>query len=53
MGVLRQKCVPTYESFLNNSNLTNFGSNVTYEHYLKEIDNESKLKNHFLLSLNQ
>ncbi|CAF4241326.1 unnamed protein product, partial [Rotaria sordida] len=40
MGVLRQKCVPTYESFLNNSNLYNIGFNMTYEVYLKEIDNE-------------
>ncbi|CAF1542829.1 unnamed protein product, partial [Rotaria sordida] len=42
MGVLRQKCVPTYESFLNNSNLYNIGFNMTYEVYLKEIDNEKK-----------
>ncbi|CAF3748620.1 unnamed protein product [Rotaria sp. Silwood1] len=41
MGVLRQKCVPTYESFLNNSNLYNIGFNMTYKVYLKEIDNET------------
>ncbi|CAF4103833.1 unnamed protein product, partial [Rotaria sordida] len=41
MGVLRQKCVPTYEYFLNNSNLYNIGFNMTYKVYLKEIDNET------------
>ncbi|CAM4752984.1 unnamed protein product [Rotaria magnacalcarata] len=40
MGVLRQKCVPTFDSFLNNSNLSSIGFNLTYESYLKEIDNE-------------
>ncbi|CAF1292767.1 unnamed protein product [Rotaria sordida] len=40
MGVLRQKCVPTYESFLNNSNISSIESNMTYAIYLKEIDNE-------------
>ncbi|CAF1576104.1 unnamed protein product [Rotaria sordida] len=40
MGVLRQKCVPTYESFLNNSNISSIKSNMTYAIYLKEIDNE-------------
>ncbi|CAF0840530.1 unnamed protein product [Rotaria sordida] len=40
MGVLRQKCVPTYESFLNNSNLFSIGFNMTYEAYLNEINNE-------------
>jgi hypothetical protein len=43
MGVLRQKCVPTYESFFNNSNFTNIGYNMSYESYEKEIDNESML----------
>ena len=43
MGVLRQKCVPTYESFLNDAmNSSNFTLNMTYEIYLKEIDNESR-----------
>jgi hypothetical protein len=42
MGVLRQKCVPTYEAFLNNSN---FGFNMSYQSYLKQIDNESTLTN--------
>ena len=41
MGVLRQKCVPTYEAFLNGSNVTSVTFNNTYESYLKEIDNES------------
>jgi len=50
MGVLRQKCVPTYESFLNNSNLYNIGFKMTYKAYLKEIDNESRLKIHLLWS---
>ncbi len=36
MGVLRQKCVLTYESFLNNSNMS-------YDSYLEEIKNESML----------
>ncbi|CAF3828874.1 unnamed protein product [Rotaria sordida] len=40
MGVLRQKCVPTYESFLNNSNISSIKFNMTYAIYLKEIDNE-------------
>ncbi|CAF4861906.1 unnamed protein product, partial [Rotaria socialis] len=40
MGVLRQKCVPTFDSFLNNSNLSGIGFNLTYESYLIEIDNE-------------
>jgi hypothetical protein len=43
MGVLRQKCVPTYESFLNNSNISDVGFNISYELYKKEIDNESML----------
>ncbi|CAF4094573.1 unnamed protein product [Adineta steineri] len=37
MGVLRQKCVPTYESFINNSNL----SNISYNFYLKQMDNQT------------
>ncbi len=41
MGVLRQKCVPTYESFLNASNI---GFNISYTYYLKQIDNESMLR---------
>ncbi|CAF4138409.1 unnamed protein product [Rotaria sp. Silwood2] len=41
MGVLRQKCVPTYESFLNNSNPSSIGFNMTYEAYEKEINNET------------
>ncbi|CAF4243563.1 unnamed protein product, partial [Rotaria sordida] len=43
MGVLRQKCVPTYESFLHNSNISSIESNMTYAIYLKEIDNEKKV----------
>ncbi|CAF3236407.1 unnamed protein product [Rotaria socialis] len=41
MGVLRQKCVPTYDSFLNNSDISSIGHNMSYEAYLKEIDNET------------
>jgi hypothetical protein len=37
MGVLRQKCVLSYESFVNDSNLS-------YASYLKKIDNESMRK---------
>jgi len=50
MGVLRQKCVPTYGSFLNNSNFSNIGFNMSYDSYLTEINNESMLskKNRFL-----
>ncbi|CAF4283364.1 unnamed protein product, partial [Rotaria magnacalcarata] len=40
MGVLRQKCVPTYELFLNNSKISNSRSNTSYDFYLKELDNE-------------
>ena len=40
MGVLRQKCIPTYESFLNNSGV---GYNVSYTFYLKQMENESML----------
>ncbi len=43
MGVLRQKCVPTYGSFLNNSNFSNIGFNMSYDSYLTEINNESML----------
>jgi hypothetical protein len=45
MGVLRQKCVPTYEAFLNNSNFSSIGLNMSYESYLKEINYPSRLKN--------
>ena len=38
MGALRQKCVPTYESF---SNYSIIGFNMSYKFYLKEMDNES------------
>jgi hypothetical protein len=48
MGVLRQKCVPTYEAFYNVSNFSSIGFNMSYETYLKEIDNESMLKNLFI-----
>ncbi|CAF1923068.1 unnamed protein product [Rotaria magnacalcarata] len=41
MGVLRQKCVPTYELFLNNSKISNSRSNTSYDFYLKELDNET------------
>ncbi|CAF3681094.1 unnamed protein product [Adineta steineri] len=40
MGVLRQKCVPTYESFINNSNI---GFNISYNFYLKQMNNENEL----------
>ncbi|CAF3513815.1 unnamed protein product [Rotaria sp. Silwood1] len=52
MGVLRQKCVPTYELFLNNSNLSSTEFNMTYEAYLNEIGNETywyKENDNFLL----
>ncbi|CAF1006440.1 unnamed protein product [Rotaria sordida] len=39
MGVLRQKCVPTYESFLNNSNFSTVGFNMSFDTYLTEINN--------------
>ena len=42
MGVLRQKCVISYESFLNGSNLTTGVMNTSYDYYLQEIDNESR-----------
>ncbi len=41
MGVLRQKCVPTYETFLNNSNMSMIGWNTSYESYKQEIKNGS------------
>ncbi|CAF3087993.1 unnamed protein product [Rotaria sp. Silwood2] len=41
MGVLRQKCVPTYESFLNSSKFSNIGFNMSYKSYLKQLDNET------------
>ncbi len=41
MGVLKQKCVLSYESFLNNSNLSNREFNVSYHSYLNAIDNNS------------
>ncbi|CAF3299981.1 unnamed protein product [Rotaria socialis] len=37
MGALRQKCVPTYESFLNSSNFSSVGFNRSYEFYVKEM----------------
>ncbi|CAF4218965.1 unnamed protein product [Rotaria socialis] len=40
MGVLRQKCVPTYDLFLNNSKIFNSRSNMSYDFYLKELNNE-------------
>jgi hypothetical protein len=43
MGVLRQKCVPTYESLLNNSNFSTSSFNMSYESYTLEIKNESML----------
>jgi hypothetical protein len=45
MGVLRQKCIPTYESFLNNSNI---GFNMSYKSYQKSMENESILRNYLL-----
>ncbi|CAF4058891.1 unnamed protein product, partial [Rotaria sordida] len=41
MGVLRQKCVLTYESFLNNSKFFSIRFNMSYESYLKALNNES------------
>ncbi|CAF3746852.1 unnamed protein product [Rotaria sp. Silwood1] len=41
MGILRQKCVLTYKSFLNNSKSSNIGFNMSYESYLKALNNES------------
>ncbi|CAF4869602.1 unnamed protein product [Rotaria sp. Silwood1] len=41
MGILRQKCVLTYKSFLNNSKSANIGFNMSYESYLKALNNES------------
>jgi hypothetical protein len=41
MGVLKQKCVLSYESFLNNSNYSMIGLNMSYEFYIQEIENES------------
>ncbi|CAF4713197.1 unnamed protein product [Rotaria sp. Silwood1] len=41
MGVLRQKCVPTYESYLNSSNFSNIGFNSSYKSYLQKINNET------------
>jgi hypothetical protein len=43
MGVLRQKCIPTYESFSNNSNFSSIVFNGSYESYIQEIKNESML----------
>ncbi|CAF2903870.1 unnamed protein product [Rotaria sp. Silwood2] len=40
MGVLRQKCVPTYESFFNSSNFSSVGFNMSYKLYEEEIKNE-------------
>ncbi|CAF0997674.1 unnamed protein product [Rotaria sordida] len=40
MGVLRQKCVPSYELFFNNSNFSTITFNMSYDSYIKEIDNE-------------
>ncbi|CAF3101706.1 unnamed protein product [Rotaria sp. Silwood2] len=41
MGALRQKCVQTYEYFLNSSNFSSIGFNMSYESYFQEIDNET------------
>jgi hypothetical protein len=41
MGVLRQKCVLTYEAFLNNSNFSIPGYNMPLESYLQDISNGS------------
>jgi hypothetical protein len=43
MGVLRQKCVLTYDAFLNNSNFSMMGYNMSLQAYLKEIENGSML----------
>ncbi len=45
MGVLRQKCVPNYELISNQYNLSNKGFNLSYESYLKHIDNEGMSTN--------
>ncbi|UJR17003.1 hypothetical protein I4U23_003901 [Adineta vaga] len=39
MGALRQKCVPTYESFLNTSNFSNI--QMSYSSYLNQMNNQS------------
>jgi len=41
MGILRQKCVQTYDTFLNSSNSSTTGFNMSYESYIQEINNES------------
>jgi hypothetical protein len=41
MGVLKQKCVPAYETFSNSSNFSSLGFNMSYESYAQEIKNES------------
>ncbi|CAF3491897.1 unnamed protein product [Rotaria socialis] len=40
MGTLRQKCVPSYDSFVNNTNSYSEGFNMSFESYLTKIDNE-------------
>ncbi len=39
MGVLRQKCVLSYDTFVNNTNYTNNGLNTSFEFYWQEINN--------------
>jgi hypothetical protein len=43
MGVLRQKCVLTYDALLNNSNFSMMGYNMSFEAYQKEVSNGSML----------
>ena len=42
MGVLRQKCVRDYESFLI---VFSFSMNLSYQSYLKQIDNRGMFSN--------
>jgi hypothetical protein len=42
MGVLRQKCVLSYDAFVNNTNYTNNGLNTSFEFYWQEINNTGK-----------
>lgn len=39
MGVLRQKCVLSYDTFVNHTNYTNSGLNTSFEFYLQEMNN--------------
>lgn len=41
MGVLTQKCVPSYETFLNDTSFASMGYNMTYTSYELAIANSS------------